>query len=123
MARDDGGGRRREYGYQITTLDNVQLTREVQQLQMSLHDIQKDSFKHFMLKEICEQPEVPPSAMRAARPITLAHARGHAYPLTLFARAARSSLSFLSRTLVEQASSSTGAPTRPLAARRRTPSQ
>lgn len=26
-------------------------------LQMKLEDIQKGSYKHFMLKEICEQPE------------------------------------------------------------------
>ena len=28
---------------------------QVQQLQMSLHEIQKGDHKHFMLKEICEQ--------------------------------------------------------------------
>lgn len=31
---------------------------QVEQLSMSLHEIQKGSHKHFMLKEILEQPEV-----------------------------------------------------------------
>jgi len=51
-------------GYQIKTLDNVQLCREVQQLEMSLQEIQKGSYKHFMLKEIMEQPEVMEQCMR-----------------------------------------------------------
>uniref|UniRef100_A0A7S0P2V0 glutamine--fructose-6-phosphate transaminase (isomerizing) n=1 Tax=Calcidiscus leptoporus TaxID=127549 RepID=A0A7S0P2V0_9EUKA len=54
----------RDAGYQIKTLENVKLIREVQELQMSLHEIQKGSFKHFMLKEIAEQPEVLENAMR-----------------------------------------------------------
>jgi len=54
----------RSHGYQIKTLDNVQLCREVQQLELSLQEIQKGSFKHFMLKEICEQPDVLEQCMR-----------------------------------------------------------
>ncbi|KAL1504891.1 hypothetical protein AB1Y20_008661 [Prymnesium parvum] len=54
----------RENGYQIKTLDNVQLCREVQQIELSLQEIQKGSYKHFMLKEICEQPEVLEQCMR-----------------------------------------------------------
>ena len=54
----------RRGGYQIKTLDNVQLCREVQQLEMSLQEIQKGSYKHFMLKEIMEQPEVMEQCMR-----------------------------------------------------------
>jgi len=50
--------------YQIKTLDNVQLCREVQQLELSLHEIQKGAHKHFMLKEILEQPEVLENCMR-----------------------------------------------------------
>ena len=48
----------RERGYQIKTLDNVTLTREVEELSLSLQEIQKGEYKHFMLKEIFEQPEV-----------------------------------------------------------------
>mmetsp|Transcript_6609 Transcript_6609/g.14424 ORF Transcript_6609/g.14424 Transcript_6609/m.14424 type:complete len:637 (+) Transcript_6609:376-2286(+) len=51
-------------GYQIQTLDNVKITREIQELSLSLQEIQKGTFKHFMLKEICEQPEVLENAMR-----------------------------------------------------------
>ncbi|KAL3892621.1 MAG: hypothetical protein SGPRY_014952 [Prymnesium sp.] len=45
----------RKNGYQIKTLDNVKLCREVQRIELSLQQLQKGSFKHFMLKEICEQ--------------------------------------------------------------------
>ena len=51
-------------GYQIKTLDNIKLIREVQELEMSLQEIQKGEYKHFMLKEICEQPEVLENCMR-----------------------------------------------------------
>jgi glucosamine--fructose-6-phosphate aminotransferase (isomerizing) len=54
----------RGLGYQIKTLDNVQLCREVQQLELSLQEIQKGSHKHFMLKEITEQPHVLQNCMR-----------------------------------------------------------
>ena len=54
----------RTEGYQIKTLDNVKLIREVQQLELSLQEIQKGSYKHFMLKEIMEQPEVLENCMR-----------------------------------------------------------
>ena len=50
--------------YEIKTLDNVRLCREVQQLEMTLQEVQKGEYKHFMLKEICEQPEVLENAMR-----------------------------------------------------------
>lgn len=50
--------------YEIMTLDNVQLTREVEQLELSLAQIQKGTFKHFMLKEIMEQPEALRNTMR-----------------------------------------------------------
>ena len=45
-------------GYEIKTLDNVAKIRAVVELELSLQDIQKGSYKHFMLKEIMEQPEV-----------------------------------------------------------------
>ena len=54
----------RKGGYQIKTLDNVQLIREVQELELSLQEIQKGAHKHFMLKEIMEQPEVMENTMR-----------------------------------------------------------
>jgi glutamine---fructose-6-phosphate transaminase (isomerizing) len=54
----------RTEGYQIKTLENVKLIREVQLLELSLQEIQKGSYKHFMLKEIMEQPEVLQNCMR-----------------------------------------------------------
>jgi len=54
----------RNEGYQIKTLDNIKLIREVMELEMSLQEIQKGDYKHFMLKEICEQPEVLENCMR-----------------------------------------------------------
>jgi len=54
----------RTEGYQIKTLDNVKLIREVELLELSLQEIQKGSYKHFMLKEIMEQPEVLENCMR-----------------------------------------------------------
>ena len=54
----------RNAGYQIKTLENVKLIKEVQVLEMTLQEIQKGEFKHFMLKEICEQPEVLENCMR-----------------------------------------------------------
>ena len=38
----------RGIGFQIKTLENVQLCREVQELSMSLENIQKGSYKHFI---------------------------------------------------------------------------
>jgi len=54
----------RKGDYQIKSLDNVLKTREVEQLELSLQEIQKGSHKHFMLKEIMEQPEVLENCMR-----------------------------------------------------------
>lgn len=51
-------------GYTMMTLGNVRLTRAVEQLELSLAQIQKGSFKHFMLKEIMEQPEALRNTMR-----------------------------------------------------------
>jgi len=40
-----------------TTIDNVPVTPEVSELEMSLEQIELDGYDHFMLKEIMEQPE------------------------------------------------------------------
>jgi len=44
-------------GIRTTTVDNVPVTNEVQQIEWSLEQIAKGGFEHFMLKEIFEQPE------------------------------------------------------------------
>mmetsp|Transcript_18280 Transcript_18280/g.49187 ORF Transcript_18280/g.49187 Transcript_18280/m.49187 type:complete len:637 (-) Transcript_18280:284-2194(-) len=51
-------------GYEIMTLENVQLTKCVQQLELTLAQIQKGTYKHFMLKEIMEQPDALRNTMR-----------------------------------------------------------
>lgn len=47
-----------ENGVDIRNIkDNVKITPEVQQLKLSLEQIEKGGFEHFMLKEIFEQPK------------------------------------------------------------------
>ncbi len=41
-----------------TTIDNVPVTKEIEQIEWSLEQIAKGGYDHFMLKEIFEQPEV-----------------------------------------------------------------
>lgn len=43
--------------FRTTTVDNVELTPEIQELEYSLEQIELGDFEHFMLKEIYEQPE------------------------------------------------------------------
>ncbi len=50
-------------GYRTTTIDNVPVTKEINQIEWSLEEIAKGEFDHFMLKEIFEQPEVARMAM------------------------------------------------------------
>ncbi len=45
-------------GMRTMTIDNVPVTKDIQQIEWSLEQIAKDGFDHFMLKEIFEQPEV-----------------------------------------------------------------
>jgi glutamine---fructose-6-phosphate transaminase (isomerizing) len=44
-------------GMRTTTIDNVPVTKDVQQIEWSLEQIAKGNFEHFMLKEIFEQPQ------------------------------------------------------------------
>lgn len=43
--------------YTIKNLKNVLITKKIEKLNWKLEQIQKNNFKHFMLKEIFEQPE------------------------------------------------------------------
>lgn len=43
--------------FRTTTVDNVELTPEIQELEFTLEQIELGDFDHFMLKEIYEQPE------------------------------------------------------------------
>jgi glucosamine--fructose-6-phosphate aminotransferase (isomerizing) len=51
-------------GYQVKTIDNVKLTKEVHELAMSVEEIEKQGYPHFMLKEIFEQPRSLSDCMR-----------------------------------------------------------
>ena len=51
-------------GFSITTLDNVEVSRHLQEISWSLDMIEKGGFDHFMLKEIFEQPETLKNAVR-----------------------------------------------------------
>lgn len=55
---------RRGEEVQIKTLANVEKTHEVKELEMSLNELEKGGFEHFMLKEIYEQPKRIAEAMR-----------------------------------------------------------
>ena len=46
----------RKDGYEVKTIDNVPLTKEVHELAMDIEEIEKAGYPHFMLKEIFEQP-------------------------------------------------------------------
>ncbi len=43
-------------GYEVKTIEDVTLTKEVHELAMSVEQIEKSGYPHFMLKEIFEQP-------------------------------------------------------------------
>lgn len=50
--------------YSIKSLENVEKSHAIHKLEMSLEAIEKGGFKHFMLKEIYEQPTVIADSLR-----------------------------------------------------------
>ncbi|MCC5940303.1 MAG: glutamine--fructose-6-phosphate transaminase (isomerizing) [Balneolaceae bacterium] len=50
--------------YKVKTIDDVVLTKEVHELAISLEEIEKAGYPHFMLKEIFEQPRSIADCMR-----------------------------------------------------------
>jgi glucosamine--fructose-6-phosphate aminotransferase (isomerizing) len=54
----------------IVTISNVEKTREIQQLELSLSQLEKSGYPHFMLKEIFEQPKTLRDCMRGRVDIT-----------------------------------------------------
>ena len=54
----------RRGGYEVKTIDNVPLEKEVHELEWNLGEIEKGGYDHFMLKEIMEQPDALEDAMR-----------------------------------------------------------
>lgn len=51
-------------GYEVRSLDNVVLKKEVHELEWDLEQIEKQGYDHFMLKEIMEQPIALENCMR-----------------------------------------------------------
>src|SRR5690606_33647391 len=54
----------RRSGYEVKTIDNTPLEKEIHQLEWDLEQIEKGGFEHFMLKEIMEQPEALENCIR-----------------------------------------------------------
>ena len=50
--------------FRTTTIDNVELTPELQELEFTLEQIELGDFEHFMLKEIHEQPTTLNTSMQ-----------------------------------------------------------
>ncbi|MDX2128757.1 MAG: glutamine--fructose-6-phosphate transaminase (isomerizing) [Chloroherpetonaceae bacterium] len=51
-------------GYTVKNTENIQLPKQIDELNFSLTEIEKAGYAHFMLKEIFEQPEVIENSMR-----------------------------------------------------------
>ncbi len=54
----------RRSGFEVKTIDNVRLDKEVHELEWDLEEIEKGGYDHFMLKEIMEQPTALEDCMR-----------------------------------------------------------
>jgi glucosamine--fructose-6-phosphate aminotransferase (isomerizing) len=50
-------------GFHTKTIDNITITKDLQQIEFSLEQIELDGFKHHMLKEIFEQPQALSTCM------------------------------------------------------------
>src|SRR5690625_7416155 len=66
----------RRSGYEVRTIENQPLDKEVHELEWDLEEIEKGGSDHFVLKEIVEQPESLENSMRGrvsldTRPIKL----------------------------------------------------
>lgn len=44
-------------GFQLKTIKDEDIFREIEEIEFDLQEIEKSGYDHFMLKEICEQPE------------------------------------------------------------------
>ncbi len=51
-------------GFEISTIENIPVTREIQEISWTVDMIEKGGYPHFMLKEIYEQPLTIRNAMR-----------------------------------------------------------
>ncbi len=68
---DDGEIARIEAGnFRLTTLDNVPISKETEEVEWSLEEIERAGYEHFMLKEIMEQPESMRNCLRGRIDLT-----------------------------------------------------
>lgn len=51
-------------GYKITNLENQKIEKQIEEVLLTLEQIEKGGYPHFMLKEIFEQPDTIKDAMR-----------------------------------------------------------
>jgi glucosamine--fructose-6-phosphate aminotransferase (isomerizing) len=54
--------------YNITTIQNVKITHQIQEISWTLDQIEKEGYEHFMLKEIHEQPGAVSETLQALLP-------------------------------------------------------
>ncbi len=54
----------RQHDFDVTTIENVKVTPQIQEVEWTLEQIEKGGFEHFMLKEIFEQPTTIKNALR-----------------------------------------------------------
>lgn len=54
----------RKDSHEVKTIDDVPLTKEVHELALSIEEIEKSGYPHFMLKEIFEQPRAIADCLR-----------------------------------------------------------
>src|SRR3989344_5789797 len=61
---DDDIAAIKKSGYSIKNLKEEEITRDIHEIKWTIDQIEKKGFKHFMLKEIFEQPEAIENALR-----------------------------------------------------------
>jgi len=65
----------RQHDFEVTTVENVKVTPQVQEVEWTIEQIEKGGYDHFMLKEIFEQPVTIKNAMRGRLDFEQATAR------------------------------------------------
>ena len=64
VLKSEGVKELKNEGIEITTINNVTKTPEIKRLELSLSQLEKGGYPHFMLKEIFEQPRTLTDSMR-----------------------------------------------------------
>ena len=64
VLKSEGVKELKSEGVEITTINNVTKTPEIKRLELSLSQLEKGGYPHFMLKEIFEQPRTLTDSMR-----------------------------------------------------------